>query len=307
MKPSSFMPKGQYKMAQSNGNYLSQVSAPPAPPAPAAAAAAAAPVGNYLQAMGGGSSMKASKFMPRGRYNIPKSNGHYLDQVSEPAAFELVQEVSAAAPAGNYLQSFGGGSAMKASTFFPNGKYNMPRTSSHYLDQSGPQAVSSASSPTFSLSEMFDENTVAASSGNYLGSLKVSSTSGGSGPEGFLDTLRVYAVKSAARNLPGYLDTLYVSSNTIQSATRPMTYLDNLVGAASVTAKVEAATDVVMRDNEPILSAINNLSDQMSRNHVATIGVLQDISSSMQTLVAQTAPVQMKSGRTGMGSYLENF
>ena len=197
---------------------------------------------------------------------------------------------------GEYLSSMGGGNAMKAPTFMPRGGYAVPQGGpASYLDQFAAPApggydVLPADSPVFSFSEMDMSGVVAASSREYLTSLKVSATSGsGSGPTGFLDTLRVNAAESAATSLPGYLDTLRVHSSTVYGATGPRTYLDNLMGAAAVVAKVEAVTDVVMADNEPILAAIIQLTENMNRNHQQTIAILQDINSSVQNLVDQAS------------------
>jgi hypothetical protein len=126
------------------------------------------------------------------------------------------------------------------------------------------------------------------SGGNYLSSLKVASTAGGAGLTGYLSTLRVQASQSAAKSPAGYLDTLRVSSASGTIGAGPASYLDSLKGAATVTARVEAASDAAMISNEPVLAAINKLSENMNRNQQATIAVLTDINSSVKMLVDRT-------------------
>ncbi|CAB9510784.1 expressed unknown protein [Seminavis robusta] len=205
-----------------------------------------------------------------------------------------------AAPAralqGGYLSQMGGGGAVKASTLKPAGSAN-PAFGASYLDNMGGNAVPATPAATgsvFSLSELVDDSATAAAAGEYLTSLKVAAAPSGSGPVGYLDALRTQAFESAATNLPGYLDTLTVSASTVTGGLGPATYLDNIAGAATVAARVEAATEVTIVSSEPILAAINQMQENMNKNQEATIEILQDINSSMKQLVtaARVAPAQ---------------
>jgi hypothetical protein len=214
-----------------------------------------------------------------------------------------------AAPAlalqGGYLSQFAGGatSAPKPGGYSGvNSKPQAPaRSTGSYLDGiagSAPVAAApvpaapaaTAPAPAAPAASSFsglagDGDATPASGGNYLSSLKVASTAGGAGLTGYLSMLRVQASQAAAKNPAGYLDTLRVSSASGTSGAGPASYLDNLKGAATVTARVEAASEVAMTSNEPVLAAINNLNENMNKNQKATIAILQDINSSVKKLV----------------------
>lgn len=149
---------------------------------------------------------------------------------------------------------------MLESSFMPSGTYAVPQGPRSYLDQ--------FASPMFSLEVGADGN-VAASSEDYLTSL------------------RTHAAESAGSHLPGYLDTLRVEHSYMYGGAGPVSYLDNLKGAATVTANVEAVNDIVLNDNAPVLDAIHTLTENVNRNHGMTIGVLQEINSSVQALSAK--------------------
>ena len=201
-----------------------------------------------------------------------------------------------AAPAlalqGGYLSQMGGGGAVKPSSIktVTSGR---PAFGGTYLDQMARNAPSApvaraapaapaASAASFSLSQVA-ANASPVPVGDYLSSLKGAGAPSGSGPRGYLDTLRIQAAATAATNLPGYLDTLRVGSAI--SGTGPRTYLDNIAGAASVTAKVEATTAFTLTSNEPILAAINRMNENMKKNQKLTIEILQDINTSVKKLV----------------------
>ena len=102
---------------------------------------------------------------------------------------------------------------MKASSFMPSGGFAAPAGPASYLDQIAQTATVAETAyamepPSFSFSEMLDGNTVAVGAGDYMNSLKVSSSMSGAGPITYLDALRIQAYQNAATNLPGYLDTL---------------------------------------------------------------------------------------------------
>eukprot|EP00797_Seminavis_robusta_P036868 Sro954_g224360.2 (371) ;mRNA; f:29652-30764 len=268
-----------------------------------------AAVGDYLNAMGGGSVMKASSLKassPAG----PAFGGSYLDNMRSGPVFSLsamVDEHATPAAVGDYLNSMGGGSAMKASALKASSSAG-PAFGGSYLDNIAGYAVPAG--VTFSMSELFDENSSPVAADEYLTSLKIAAAPVGSGPVGYLDTLRSQAFHTAPRNLPGYLDTLSVSANTVMGGLGPMSYLDNIAGAGFVAAKVEATTEVAMVSAQPVLAAINEMKDNMSRNQEATIGILQEINSSVKQLVdaTQAAPVQQVSAPAPTaGDYLSQL
>jgi hypothetical protein len=202
-----------------------------------------------------------------------------------------------------YLSQMGGGGSLKASSVKPV-TAGRPAFGGTYLDQMAKSApaipapavpvapaaavvpAAPASAASFSLSQSV-VNASPVAVGNYLSSLRGAGAPSGSGPRGYLDTLRIQAAATAATNLPGYLDTLRVAS--APTGAGPLTYLDNIAGASRVTAKVEATTAVTLTSNEPILAAINKLKEDMTSNQKHTIGILQEINSSVQKLVAYTA------------------
>jgi hypothetical protein len=204
---------------------------------------------------------------------------------------------AAGALQGGYLSQMGGGGAVKSSSIKPASS-GRPAFGGSYLDQMAKSVpatpvaravpVAPASAASFSMSQSA-VSTSPVAVGDYLSSLKGAGAPSGSGPRGYLDTLRIQAAATAATNLPGYLDTLRVASAT--SGAGPLTYLDNIAGASRVTAKVEATTAVTLTSNEPILAAINKLKEDMTTNQKQTIVILQDLNSSVQKLIAYTTAV----------------
>ncbi|CAB9514263.1 expressed unknown protein [Seminavis robusta] len=189
---------------------------------------------------------------------------------------------------GGYLSQMGGGGSVKTSSLKPASAAG-PAFGASYLDNMGGNAAPTtpaappaapaapASAAAISMSELVGlppitstsqiaDSATAVAAGDYLSSLKVAAAPSGSGPV-------------------GYLDILTVSADTVMGGLGPATYLDNIAGAASVTAKVEAATEVTMVSNEPVLAAINNMKENMSKNQKATIDILKDINSDMQRIL----------------------
>jgi hypothetical protein len=233
---------------------------------------AAALQGGYLSQMGGGNTLKPSSIKPVGAVS-PAFGGSYLDRMAKSAP-AVVSAPSVASTQSNVAP---------LSTGYPYlddivaiSKMSAPQTN-------GAAAVGAA----WSMSEMLNDFTSPIAAGDYLSSLKVSAVTGGTGPAGYLDTLRIQAAATAATNLPGYLDTLRVAS--APTGTGPLTYLDNIAGATRVTAKVEATTAVTLTSNEPILAAINRMNENMKKNQKTTIEILQDINVSVRKLVIRAA------------------
>lgn len=227
--------------------------------------------------MGGGNTLKPTSIKPVSAGG-PVFGGSYLDQMAKSAPAAAIAPAAASAQS-NSAQS----NVAPLSTGYP------------YLDDivafrkmSAPQTYGAAAvGAAWSMSEMLNDFTSPAAAGDYLSSLKVSAGTGGTGPFGYLDTLRIQAAATAATNLPGYLDTLRVGAAV--SGTGPHTYLDNIAGAASVTAKVEATTEITITSSEPILAAINRMNENMKKNQKTTIEILQDINTSVRKLVIRAA------------------
>jgi len=92
-----------------------------------------------------------------------------------------------------------------------------------------------------------------------------------------------------------YLDKIAPgATSSSPSGTGPTGYLDQFAGSSSrsvvagaraVAAQVQATSEYTMSSNEPVLAAINNLNNNMSKHQRETISVLQDISGSIKQLV----------------------
>jgi hypothetical protein len=234
--------------------------------------------GGYLSQMGGGNILKPSSIKPASAGG-PVFGGSYLDQMAKSAPAAANAPAAASAPIAASAQS----SVAPLSTGYP---YLDEIVAIHAMSAAQTDRADAVGS-AWSMSEMLSDFTSPVAVGDYLSSLKVSAGTGGTGPSGYLDTLRIQAAATAATNLPGYLDTLRVASAT--SGAGPLTYLDNIAGASRVTAKVEATTAVTLTSNEPILAAINRMNENMKKNQKTTIEILQDINTSVRKLVIRAA------------------
>lgn len=135
----------------------------------------------------------------------------------------------------------------------------------------------------------------APAAGNYLSSLAVASAPSGGGLKGYLDVLpKSGAAQPSGAGLGGYLQTLKVESASGGGGLKG--YLDSVGGggaprtsspppaAAAPAAAAPAASSDTMISQEPVLTAINKLNDNMVKNQKATITVLHDINSSVKKL-----------------------
>jgi len=191
----------------------------------------------------------------------------------------------------SYLDSVSGASSLAPPpppmTFAP--KPAAPVSSGSYLDKlagpetstpiSPPQAVqfSGFSQPAPAAAAVAPQtqvefsgfgDAVAPADGNYLNSLKVSSTEGGgSAPQGYLQTLRVDSAPVGA-GLSGYLD--------------------NLPASDAAPVAVTTTTEATGESESPVLAAIAKMNQSMNRNQKATIGILEDINECMTTLADRT-------------------
>lgn len=199
---------------------------------------------------------------------------------------------------GNYLSQMGGGNAVKPSSIKPaTGRVTSGISGASYLENlAAPASSIRAPEPMAVAPEVaaaVEEAMAAApSSASYLSSLKVSASPSGSGPAGYLDTLRTQAAASGGAGLVGYLDALPVSAaasgagiGSYLDALSPKSSIGNLKSAATVTAQVEATSAATMTSNEPVLAAINKLNDNMNRNQQETIAVLHDINAAVKKLI----------------------
>lgn len=208
----------------------------------------------------------------------------YLDSVSgasssAPPPKTFTPKPAAPVSSGSYLDNLAG----PADTSTP---VSPPPQEVQFSGFSGfGQPAAAAAVPQVEFSGFGDA--VAPADGNYLNSLKVSSTEGsGSGPQGYLQTLRVDSAPVGA-GLSGYLDNLPTSSD-----------------AAPVA--VATATEATGESEAPVLTAIAKMNESMNRNQKATIGILEDINECMKTLADRAeAPKAAMQEKTELTHALE--
>jgi len=208
--------------------------------------------------------------------------------------------VPCSAMQGSYLEQFSSPSAsMKPSTFKPQGNGNSG--GGGYLDNlapEGPPPVAPAAAVAFTgdpapafaappttgsyLDNLKSEASTTGGSGlvGYLDVLRTESATAGSGPVGYLDVLRTESAVGGA-GLTGYLDAIAPEKGPAkESSFAPSSGASTKTAAAAAPSGGGEAVG-----QEPVLSAIEDLNDNMVRNQDATIGVLKEINDSVKRLV----------------------
>ena len=216
----------------------------------------------------------------------------------------------------SYLDQFsaGGGGSMKPSSYGPSkgkpsgSKGGVPGS---YLERMGGGGAPVASAPAApaapapaapapaasSMSASSSSAPADATSKDYLSHLNTGAASSGgigSGMKGYLDALPTRS-EAAGPGFTSYLGAIGGGGSAMKSSTYAPTKSSKATSnSPSYSAPAPAAASSstsggeTMIAQEPVLGAINKLSDNMNRNQEATIGVLHEINNSVKTLADKT-------------------
>ncbi|CAB9525422.1 expressed unknown protein [Seminavis robusta] len=213
--------------------------------------------------------------------------------------FVLLAGFSPALGFNNYLDSVGGGGAPKKASFAPVGKpMAVPSSGTGgYLDNMAgasaatppppppPPPVAPPAPPAApAAAAAAPAASTAPTAGDYLSSLPVAAAPSGGGVPGYLDALPQSAAVSGS-GVQGYLDAIAPASG---GGFAPKPAFAPPAAAASAAPAASADGEETLIAQEPVLTAINQLNDNMVRNQELTISVLGDISKSVKALADKT-------------------
>jgi hypothetical protein len=114
--------------------------------------------------------------------------------------------------------------------------------------------------------------------------------------KGYLDALPTRS-EASGPGFTSYLGNIGGGGSALKSSTYAPTKSSKTAGSSSPSysapapaaySSSSASDGQTMIAQEPVLSAINKLSDNMNRNQEATIGVLHEINTSVKTLADKT-------------------